>query len=160
MGRLTVPKLMCNPGIRSGKEVFATILCRRRTWPSLRAKFEGNALLHSLLASTLKAVTRQRLKPLSLQANVAKFEGHSGPVNAISFSENGYFLATAARDGVKLWDLRKLKNFRTFAPWDADTDCNTVEFDHSGSYLAAGGADVRSGSWPFFRGTFFVECPL
>lgn len=85
---------------------------------------------------------------LPLQTNVAKFEGHSGPVNAISFSENGYFLATAARDGVKLWDLRKLKNFRTFAPWDADTETNTVEFDHSGSYLAAGGADVRS-VWRF-----------
>ena len=31
----------------------------------------------------------------------------------MSFSENGYYLATAADDGVKLWDLRKLKNFKT-----------------------------------------------
>ena len=28
-----------------------------------------------------------------LQANVAKFDGHVGPVTAISFSENGYYLA-------------------------------------------------------------------
>lgn len=31
----------------------------------------------------------------SLQANVAKFDGHVGSVTAISFSENGYFLAVS-----------------------------------------------------------------
>ena len=31
----------------------------------------------------------------------------------MSFSENGYYLATTADDGVKLWDLRKLKNFKS-----------------------------------------------
>lgn len=77
------------------------------------------------------------------QANVAKFEGHTGAVTSISFSENGYFLATAAHDGVKLWDLRKLKNFRTFSPYDSSTPTNSVDFDHSGSYLAIGGADIR-----------------
>lgn len=30
-----------------------------------------------------------------LQANVAKFDGHVGSVTAISFSENGYFLAVS-----------------------------------------------------------------
>lgn len=29
----------------------------------------------------------------NLQANVARFDGHIGAVTAISFSENGYFLA-------------------------------------------------------------------
>ncbi|KAK7393649.1 hypothetical protein VNO78_22209 [Psophocarpus tetragonolobus] len=77
------------------------------------------------------------------QANVARFDGHVGPVTAISFSENGYFLATAAHDGVKLWDLRKLKNFRNFAPYDSETATNSVEFDHSGSYLAIAGSDIR-----------------
>ncbi|XP_004497808.2 pre-mRNA-processing factor 19 homolog 2, partial [Cicer arietinum] len=77
------------------------------------------------------------------QANVAKFDGHVGHVTAVSFSENGYYLATAAHDGVKLWDLRKLKNFRNFAPYDSETPTSSVEFDHSGSYLAVAGSDVR-----------------
>ncbi|CAK9180205.1 unnamed protein product [Ilex paraguariensis] len=77
------------------------------------------------------------------QASVARFDGHVGAVNAISFSENGYFLATAAQDGVKLWDLRKLRNFRSFTPYDEDTPTQSVEFDHSGSYLAIGGSDIR-----------------
>ncbi|KAJ4907179.1 Pre-mRNA-processing factor 19-like protein 2 [Raphanus sativus] len=42
------------------------------------------------------------------QANVAKFDGHTGEATSISFSENGYFLATAAEDGVKLRDLRNV----------------------------------------------------
>ncbi|KAL3828293.1 hypothetical protein ACJIZ3_017095 [Penstemon smallii] len=77
------------------------------------------------------------------QSNVARFDGHVGAVNAISFSENGYFLATAAQDGVKLWDLRKLRNFRTFTPYDENISTQSVEFDHSGSYLALGGSDIR-----------------
>ncbi|KAK6138766.1 hypothetical protein DH2020_027494 [Rehmannia glutinosa] len=79
----------------------------------------------------------------NVQANVARFDGHIGAVTAISFSENGYFLATAAQDGVKLWDLRRLKNFRTFTPYDETTPTQSVEFDHSGSYLALGGSDIR-----------------
>lgn len=84
-----------------------------------------------------------RIWDVKSQANVAQFEGHAGPVTDISFSENGYFLATAAHDGVKLWDLRKLKNFRSFTPYDKDTPTNAVEFDFSGNYLAIAGSDIR-----------------
>ncbi|OAY28153.1 pre-mRNA-processing factor 19 homolog 1 [Manihot esculenta] len=77
------------------------------------------------------------------QANVARFDGHVGAVTAISFSENGYFLATAAHDSVKLWDLRKLKNFRTLNLYESDTPTNSVEFDHSGCYLGVAGSDIR-----------------
>ncbi|KAG9141569.1 hypothetical protein Leryth_022243 [Lithospermum erythrorhizon] len=77
------------------------------------------------------------------QTNVARFDGHVGSVTAVSFSENGYFLATTAQDGVKLWDLRKLRNFRNFSPYDENIPTQAVEFDHSGNYLALGGSDIR-----------------
>ncbi|KAA3485357.1 pre-mRNA-processing factor 19-like [Gossypium australe] len=84
-----------------------------------------------------------RIWDVKSRGNVANFDGHTGAVTAISFSENGYFLATAAHDGVKLWDLRKLKNFRSFELYDQDTPTNSVDFDHSGSYLAIAGSDIR-----------------
>lgn len=96
-----------------------------------------------LILGTGTAESLVRIWDIKSKLNVAKFEGHTGPVTDISFSENGYFLATAGPDGVKLWDLRKLKNFRTFAPYDAGTPTNSVQFDHSGSYLALAGSDAR-----------------
>jgi len=37
-------------------------------------------------------------------------------VRSISFSENGYYLATGSDEGeVKIWDLRKLKNLKSIA---------------------------------------------
>lgn len=81
---------------------------------------------------------------LKEQSNVANFPGHVGPISAISFSENGYYLATAAIDDscVKLWDLRKLKNFKTIQMGDG-YDISNLCFDQSGTYLAVAGTDVR-----------------
>ena len=74
---------------------------------------------------------------------VFSFLGHSGPITAISFSENGYYLATAADDAcVKLWDLRKLKNFKTLQ-MDEGYVIKDLCFDQSGTYLAVAGTDVR-----------------
>ena len=77
------------------------------------------------------------------QKRVAKFDGHSGAVRSLSFSENGYHMASAASDGVKLWDLRKLKNFQSLEPYGAGGGAAAVAFDHSGLYLAVAGADAR-----------------
>ncbi|XP_063701493.1 pre-mRNA-processing factor 19 [Culicoides brevitarsis] len=80
---------------------------------------------------------------LKEQSNVANFPGHTGPISAISFSENGYYLATAADDScVKLWDLRKLKNFKTIQ-LDDGYEVKDLCFDQSGTYLAIAGTDIR-----------------
>ena len=44
---------------------------------------------------------------------------------------------------IKMWDLRKLKDFQTFTFGDSDNTPQSVSFDWSGVYLAAGGDDVR-----------------
>ena len=77
-----------------------------------------------------------RIWDISSQQNVAAFECHKNEVTGISFSENGYYLATCSKNEniVKLWDLRKPKNFKTIELSDKDV-INNVEFDFSGNYL-------------------------
>lgn len=75
------------------------------------------------------------------QKEVAKFEGHAGAITALAFSENGYHLASAAVDGVKLWDLRKLLNFKSLQPFGGEAALS-LDFDISGLYLAVGGAEA------------------
>lgn len=126
---------------------LASGLCLTQVEVADASSTEGytSAAFHpdGLILGTGTSEALVRIWDVKSQGNVAKFEGHTGPVTAMSFSENGYFLATAAHDGVKLWDLRKLKNFRTISPYDSNTPTNSVEFDHSGSYLAVAGSDVR-----------------
>ncbi len=79
------------------------------------------------------------------QKKAAEMACSSGPgdVSALSFSENGYYLATAARGEAKVWDLRKLKCIQTLnLSYAADVQCG-VAFDHSGAYLGVCGSDAR-----------------
>ena len=71
------------------------------------------------------------------------FEGHTGRVTALAFSENGYYLASCAEDDtVRLWNLTTLSCIRTL-PMPEGHQTSIVTFDKSGSYLAIGGTDVR-----------------
>lgn len=96
-----------------------------------------------LILGTGTGDSRVRIWDVKSQASVANFDGHKSPVVSMSFSENGYHLATAAADGVKLWDLRKVKNFKTLTPFAAGVKTGAVKFDMSGLYLAVGGSDAR-----------------
>ncbi|KAK1391383.1 Pre-mRNA-processing factor 19 [Heracleum sosnowskyi] len=84
-----------------------------------------------------------RFWDVAIQDEILNIDAHKGSeVTSIAFSENGYTLATAARDGVKLWDLRFLRTMETLPSFDKNTRKRSVDFDHSGKYLATGGAHI------------------
>ncbi|KAG0430031.1 hypothetical protein HPB47_023056 [Ixodes persulcatus] len=58
------------------------------------------------------------------RTGVANLSGHTVPITALAFSENGYYLATAAGD-------------------TAGYEVRDLFFDQSGTYLAVAGTDVR-----------------
>ena len=94
-----------------------------------------------ILGTGTEAVVR--IWDVKSQANVASFEGHTGAVSCLAFSENGYYLATGAADAtVKLWDLRKLKNFHSITP-AAGGPIGGLHFDYTGQFLAVGSNDIR-----------------
>jgi pre-mRNA-processing factor 19 len=96
-----------------------------------------------LLLGTGSADSSLKIWDIKSLKNAATFQVESGAVIDIAFSENGYYLATAAEDNtVKLWDLRKRKNFHTF-DLPKDFNLSSIAWDHSGSYLAASGNDIR-----------------
>lgn len=70
----------------------------------------------------------------------ATFSGHQQNVNALSFSENGYYLASGGDDGkVILSDLRNLQTICSFTPSSMNaSNVTSVNFDSSGYYLATG----------------------
>jgi pre-mRNA-processing factor 19 len=64
-------------------------------------------------------------------------------LSRLLFFCQGYYLATAAEDAsIKLWDLRKLKNFKTITLEDR-YEVRDLVFDQSGMYLGVAGTDVR-----------------
>jgi len=87
--------------------------------------------------------TLVRIFDIKEQKNVANFRGHAGTVTGLSFSENGYYLASADDTGtVKMWDLRKLQNFHTISSKDL-TSISNIAFDDCGAWLGIAGEDVR-----------------
>lgn len=88
-----------------------------------------------------------------------QLDGHTSEITGLSFSENGYYLATSAKDSVKVWDLRKSKIVNEID----HAGSSAVAFDHSGSYLATGGANARiyqvKGTWDLIK-EFEVTKPV
>jgi len=88
-----------------------------------------------------------RIWDLKDRQNVANFQQESddqttGKISALRFSENGYYLAAAVENTVKIWDLRKLVGFKTIT-FENDFIVNRISFDQSGYYMAVAGNDLR-----------------
>ncbi|KAJ9121807.1 hypothetical protein QFC22_002430 [Naganishia vaughanmartiniae] len=77
-------------------------------------------------------------------ALAASLQSHSNPVTSLSFSENGYYLASSsnADPTVKIFDLRKLT---VLTSWQlpAENKINEVRFDTSAQFLTVVGTDAR-----------------
>ncbi|KAJ6261916.1 hypothetical protein Dda_2715 [Drechslerella dactyloides] len=69
---------------------------------------------------------------------LAKFEPLAGPVKALRFSENGFWLAVACKGDktVSLWDLRKGQMTKAI---EIGSVIESVAWDYTGQYLATAG---------------------
>ena len=74
----------------------------------------------------------------------ATLESHSTDVTSLSFSENGYYLASASSSDptVNIFDLRKLS---ILSSWKLpeDNTVSEVRFDPSAQFLSVAGTDLR-----------------
>jgi len=71
--------------------------------------------------------------------HVHSFDSHSASISCVAFSENGYYMSSAAADAtVKIWDLRKLCEIKTL---DITSKVRALAFDNSGKYLAYASAE-------------------
>ncbi|KAF6018878.1 PRPF19 [Bugula neritina] len=94
-----------------------------------------------LIFGTGTADSLIKIWDLKERQNVANFPGHSGPISAIAFSENGFYLATAADDAVvklvylcKKWTELKVLN-------DHTAQATGVAFGSNASFLASTSMD-------------------
>lgn len=74
----------------------------------------------------------------------ATLTSHSSDVTTLSFSENGYYLATSSSSDptVNIFDLRKLAILNTWK-LPAENIISEVRFDPSAQFLSVSGTDLR-----------------
>ena len=71
-------------------------------------------------------------------------DSHAKPVTTLSFSENGYFLATGSKQDptVNIFDLRKLSIISTIN-FNPEGKVNEVRFDPSAQFLSVVGTEAK-----------------
>ena len=125
--------------VQAGATVYSVVGTEAGSFSSLQ--FHPDGLL--LVTAGEDPQYHIRLWDIKSKENVISFKGHTGRVNDICFSENGYYFATASSDKtVKLWDLRNLED-PMFVNEKSDSEMMAVSFDRSGEYLASCGKDVQ-----------------
>ncbi|KAL1808750.1 hypothetical protein ACET3Z_025740 [Daucus carota] len=133
---LITASLDCTWNLYDISHDFRIVACAKGSERFTTAAFHPDG--HVIGTGTSRFV---RFWDVSKQDDIFKIDAHAAPVSSIAFSENGYHLATAAEDGVKLWDLRFIRTLMTF-PSDLKTGTRPIDFDYSGLYLASGGSHI------------------
>ena len=101
-----------------------------------------------LILGTCSADSMVKLWDVKSQQNIVALPAHGGAkIHSLNFSENGYYLATSASDGIKVWDLRKVSKLganAVAAKHCEGASARDARFDFSGQYLVgAFGNTVR-----------------
>lgn len=100
-----------------------------------RPVFHPDGLIAAQATSSPSDGHLVRVWDVKERANVHNFQGHAERVSSITFSENGYYMASSSADAsLRVWDLRKLREIHKV---DADNPLTACAFDYSGKYLAA-----------------------
>jgi pre-mRNA-processing factor 19 len=70
------------------------------------------------------------------QANISTIEAYEKNVDSISFSNNGFYLASGSNidNSIKIWDLRKLSVVNEIK-LENKFDLKKIKFDTTGTYL-------------------------
>ncbi|KAK2157250.1 hypothetical protein NP493_1890g00009, partial [Ridgeia piscesae] len=84
---------------------------------------------------------------LKERTNVANFQGHSGAITSISFSENGTLTpgSVSVSGLLDTWkcEVRDFGHLGSVSGLWTPGNVRSLCFDHSGTYLAVAGTDVR-----------------
>jgi pre-mRNA-processing factor 19 len=92
-----------------------------------------------LILGTCSADSMVKLWDVKSQQNIVTLPAHGGAkISSLNFSENGYYLATSASDGIKVWDLRKVSKQganAVAAKHYEGASARDARFDFSGQYL-------------------------
>ncbi|PWN48956.1 WD40 repeat-like protein [Violaceomyces palustris] len=100
------------------------------------------------LAATGTSEGSIRIWDVKQGKKVTSFQQDQGKVESLSFSENGYYLASSCQSSnlVKIWDLRKLNVAGTIefgSDQEASVKVRGVRFDPSAQMLAIYGSHVK-----------------
>ncbi|NET62232.1 MAG: WD40 repeat domain-containing protein [Symploca sp. SIO2E6] len=102
---------------------------------------DGNILVSGSYDRTIKVWNQQTTGQLAYPP----LRGHTGPIEAIAIHPNGEIIASASRDGVRLWNLQTgelLALLRGHGDW-----VKSLAFSHDGRLLATGGFDQSIRIW-------------
>lgn len=110
-------------------------------------------------AYTEQRDTRVLLLETATGEIVGELRGHTGPVTAVTFSDDGRYLLSGALDAtLRLWDVADLRLLRRF---DGHTSgIMAAAFNQDGAYAASGAQDGTVIIWDVATGDLLRQIPV